>query len=222
VQANVAETLSGPAIVALFFGAATVLLIPRADHVAYITAPAIVVLVGGGIPLERRLVARRRMLVAIGSALALSAPSAAVAVLVHHDWTASRDLAVVHTPHFRGALTDLRTWDEIVADTRRLRSYTGPDGLVFIISQKAGLYYLVGDLQNPTPYDYPDRSEFGRHGVHHIEHDLEDGVIRFTCIDRTDAPDLAPTAVIDAVPRHSHPVASLHICDLWATDDAGS
>jgi hypothetical protein len=213
---------SGGAIVALFFGAATALLIPRADHVAYITAPAVLVVVGAAVPLDRRALARGWGFAALTAAAVLAAPLAATAVVVDHDWDASRQLAMVHTRHFRGALTDRRTWDEIVADTRRLRSSTGPNGLVFIISQKAGLYYLVGDLENPTPYDYPDRTEFGRDGVHRVEDDLQRGVIEFSCIDRTYGPDLAPADVIAAVRRHSHLVASLHICDLWATDITGA
>jgi hypothetical protein len=210
----------GPAVAALFFAASAVLLLPRNDHVAYISAPAVVVLVASGVPVWRRLVRRGRVAAVLATTLVLSAPSVAAAVVVGHDWDASRDLAVVRTPHFRGALTDRRTWDEIVADTARLHAIAGPRGDVFIISQKAGLYYLVGDLRNPTPYDYPDKTEFGRHGLHQVERDLASGVIRYTCIDHAYAPGLAPTAVIAAVQAHSHLVASMAICDLWATGPA--
>jgi hypothetical protein len=216
------RTAPGPTgrmlVIAICCGVSATLLYPRADHVVFVMPPALVLLVSATAHAAAATRAGWSWFVRGALALSLVVAGVAVLVVVDRDWDATRSLDVVSTPHFRGALTDSRTWDEIVRETAALRSDVGPDGRVFIVSQKAGLYYLVGRLTNPTPYDYPDRTEFGDDGLEDVRRGLGDGTITYSCIDRHYPAGLAPQAVIGLLRQHSHLVATFHICELWLAD----
>lgn len=78
-----------------------------------------------------------------------------------------------------GVRTD--PWDP--AAVRRvgaeLAEVTGPR--VFLLRADAALMYLVTDLRNPTPYDYPLASVFGPHGQCEVIAALASGRIRYCC-----------------------------------------
>jgi hypothetical protein len=65
---------------------------------------------------------------------------------------------------------------------------------------------LVGELHNPTPYDYPAASTFGPHGQHDVAELLRHGAIAWVlCTDPIEGP-LRPSVLVDAVAACSVPV----------------
>ena len=110
-------------------------------------------------------------------------------------------------------------WTE--QDVARLHRLTR--GRVFIVRGDASYYYLVGHLADPTPFDFPVRSDFGSAGEGGVIRMIRARRISYVCILRHDrhslenGPDFRPLAVEQAVRRDMHRVAHLRICDLYST-----
>ena len=62
----------------------------------------------------------------------------------------------------------------------------------FILSTRAGFLYLASGVANPTPYDYPLVTAFGRNGERNVVDALSDGRIASVCLD----PELATAAYL--------------------------
>jgi len=53
---------------------------------------------------------------------------------------------------------------------------------IFILHRWAALLYLLGDIHNPTPYDYPLVTAFGVDGQQRTLEDLRNGTLPQVCI----------------------------------------
>lgn len=78
-----------------------------------------------------------------------------------------------------------------------LRSITG--GSVFLLRPDAAVWYLAGDLRNPTPYDYPYASVFGPDGQRETVDAIRRGAVAWVCLPRPIAGPLAPVELQDFV-----------------------
>jgi hypothetical protein len=101
----------------------------------------------------------------------------------------SPDYVWSRVPHHRGLLEPRIIHDRLEYSLHNLNVFPH-DGRTFFIAPYAGLYYLVGGLRNPTPYDYPYAVALGRNGDAEIERAIGDGRIARVCMDRSGIPGL--------------------------------
>jgi hypothetical protein len=121
-------------------------------------------------------------------------------------------------PHLRGSPVRASRETTLVTQLRRLRRMTG--GTVFIVRADAAFYYLAGDLRDPTPYDYPTLSDFGRSGEQAAIRLVDAGRVRYACIHTASAPppdhlDLRPRHLEHAIETHFRAVARFEFCRLY-------
>jgi 4-amino-4-deoxy-L-arabinose transferase-like glycosyltransferase len=169
------------AIVAAFCAAATLGLFPRADevHVAYMMPVFLLAVafawqsLGLGRTRGGRLAHRAASLVLPALlTLRISRPLLGLAA-----GTAS----VSSLPHFTGVVMPTDTLASLRVQARRLQAAAGEGA--FLLSSKAAFYYLAGGLRNPTPFDYPLVTAFGRHGEARVVGDIRAGRISSVCVD---------------------------------------
>jgi hypothetical protein len=122
-------------------------------------------------------------------------------------------------PHFRGIL--LRR-DEHSAIQSMMHTFVEHgatrDGKFFILSPRAGLYYLTSGLRNPTPFDYPLRTAFGRRGESEVIERISRGEIQSICTDLDTAPALygqRPALIESYMRREMERVGVLVDCVLY-------
>lgn len=213
---------AGPArarlLVLCFFSvAAAVVAVPRADHVVWAVPLPIALLTASAMHLTRPWHELRPALAASLRSMTLGFVAAWAALALVGDAIEARDFERVPSGPLAGALLHAGNWRDLRGETTELAGRIGTDRKVFIVSLEAASYYLIGDLRNPTRFDYPDDFEFGAGGVAEVKAALVNYTINFTCISRTYSPELEPEQLIATVKAHSRLVARLRACDLWRT-----
>jgi hypothetical protein len=93
--------------------------------------------------------------------------------------TARTSLTGLGSGPFAGVVTAPWDLDAMAAGAAQLRETTG--GTVFLLRPDAAVWYLVTGLRNPTPYDYPLASPFGRDGQRVLAANLTSGRVRYCC-----------------------------------------
>lgn len=202
-------------VVWLFSAAAAVAILPRADaaHVDYM-AP--VLLVGGWYALHllaRALAPSRLRLVAIAAAVVL-----VPGVLVRAAWPALQVVdggARLSTlPQARGVLIDPGR-EETMRETSREIARAAEDGPLFLATREAGFYYLLADVRNPTPFDFPLATAFGRTGQDELVADIKRGELATVCLGITRAGDLTPFRLVYAVKTTMEPSERTPACRFY-------
>lgn len=86
---------------------------------------------------------------------------------------------------------------------------------VFFVSRYAGLYYLITDMKNRTPFDFPYSTVFGRKGQEEVA-SLAQGRILFLCIDTAEdrSAPLFPQLIRTYVDQSMDRYRNLGICTL--------
>jgi len=74
------------------------------------------------------------------------------------------DYQISNLPHFRGVLINSDKLKEIHSFAQSFTEEVALNERAFILSPYAGFYYLVSGLKNPTSFDYPLATAFGRSG----------------------------------------------------------
>jgi len=143
------------------------------------------------------------LVVALG-AIRLSASGAAL-ISSERTWSSLPHLAHVRIAKRREAA--LASHATAIRDA----SYNGQ---LFLLVPNAGLYYLVSGVRNPTPFDYPLATAFGRDGQALLALGVEFGLIGRACM-ATVVGSLAPERLQQAVRNRLRPVADLGPCTLW-------
>ena len=104
-------------------------------------------------------------------------------------------------------------------DLARLRTETG--GSVFIVSPNAGFAYLAGRLDDPTPFDVPERSDFGPHDEQTAIAAVRAHPPKFVCLRRGAGrrsgahQGLRPVRLEQYLLEHSSFVADVGVCRLY-------
>lgn len=126
--------------------------------------------------------------------------------------------------HLAGIPMDARRAASLRSELGRLRAATG--GKVFIVRPDAGLLYLIGDLTDPTPFDIPERSDFGPDDEVDAIRVIERNRVRFVCLDpksgqpnRHRAP-LTPLELERYVRRHFEATTDFGPCRLYERRNA--
>jgi hypothetical protein len=76
----------------------------------------------------------------------------------------SPENGVSRLPHFRKVLIKRHVINEIRTSALALSEASHRGERPFLLSPKAGFFYLVSGAKNPTPFDYPLVTAFGRDG----------------------------------------------------------
>lgn len=216
--ARTAGAARGRLFVLCFFSlAAAVVAVPRASHVVWAAPLPIALLTASAMHLTRLWYRRRPALATSLRSMTLGFAAAWAALALVTDAIAARDFERVPSGPLAGALLHAGNWRDLRGETAELTGRIGTDRKVFIVSLEAASYYLIGDLRNPTRFDYPDAFEFGAGGVAEVKAALVNYTINFTCISRTYSPELEPAQLIATVQAHARLVARLRACDLWRT-----
>jgi hypothetical protein len=202
--------------VAAFCAAATLAVFPRADatHVAYM-APVFLValaLAWDRLGLDRVAWGRHAHGIAGILALVLLMLRAGEPLLGLASGTAS----LSGMPHFRGLVVPNAVLGSIRARAARLRQ-AGGEKKTFLLSSEAGFLYLASGLRNPTPFDYPLVTAFGRGGEARVVDALRSGSIARVCVDRK-LPDrpLRPPLLTAFVAGEMVPLEDTGFCRMYA------
>lgn len=133
----------------------------------------------------------------------------------------SPDYVWSQIPGHRGVFQPRRLHDGLARNLSVL-GVLPRDGRTFLIAPYAGFYYMVGGLQNPTPYDYPYSVALGLDGVAEIERDISDGRIARVCVDRGGIPQLKAYDLEQWVQTNMVRQPVPDFCEQYARrDDAG-
>ena len=121
--------------------------------------------------------------------------------------------------HFDGTMISANNETRLRADLADLRADT--HGSVFIVQAQAAFYYLAGGLHNPTPYDFPARTDFGPGGQRGVLTLLRHTHTRWVCLPKPPRRGTKPSATAPLELQHGvtlsyHLVERLHVCDLYA------
>jgi hypothetical protein len=166
---------------AAFCAAATVGLFPLAEevHLAYVMPVFLVTLAfaWGRLGLGRSGLGR---LVHAGAAIAL------LSLLAFRIGGPLLELAagtarLSSLRHFQGVVMQKAAYRQLQARVDRLRREGGKG--TFILSWEAGFFYLASGLRNPTPFDYPLVTAFGRHGETQVVAAIRSRAISSVCVD---------------------------------------
>lgn len=206
----------------LFTAVAAASILPRADQ-SHLTAAAPVFLVA--LAYFARAAGRRSVgmllrlgCVALASVLMVTAP---LLWLRHGSQVAT-------TAHLRGVVLEPGYESQLLDRALDLRAQIGR-GAAFYLFPEASLSYLLTDVPNPTPYDFPLRTAFGTEGTRLLTEELQSGEIGQVCLDPTwglsgplpgPFPELQPAELAAWIREELTHVATLATCDLYASGAA--
>jgi hypothetical protein len=122
---------------------------------------------------------------------------------------------------FAGTLTSASSEQEVRSDLAALWASTG--GNVFIVNARAAFYYLAGGLRNPTPFDFPARTDFGAAGESGVARRLRQAGVRWVCLRSVSARNssVSPVDLERQLRARMMFVEHLHSCDLYRRIPAG-
>jgi hypothetical protein len=194
-----------------FAAAGGATLFPRLDglHVAY-AAPVFVVLLAYALHAWRsRLPTAVLIAVAAWTAIAVVLMATLPLRLIR---SSTANLSTL--PHLHGAFVqeaDVNRWQQEAA---RLKAVTRGDARVFLLVPDAGFLYLTTGLRNPTPFDFPFVTTFGRHGEKRVLDAIASGRIGKVCV-AGDWFGLEPEQIVSYVRANMHASARLGFCTLY-------
>jgi len=150
--------------VLLFVGAAFLGVFPRADrtHLTYVIPELLIGLTYVWYRTKPHITTRRIRLIKAGLVLwfGIGLGFMFINPLVK---VSTGDYQLSTLPHFRGVLINTDKQKEINSFAKSLTE-EALNERAFILSPHAGFYYLVSGLKNPTSFDYPLATAFGRNG----------------------------------------------------------
>jgi hypothetical protein len=115
----------------------------------------------------------------------------------------------------RGVLVEdsiLKEWRDNARDLTVARQRFGP---VMVVSNDAGLRYVLAGVANPTPFDFPLATAFGHDGEDAVARSIAVGTIKAVCLDLRMDRALRPERLAEAVRRHLRPRQRIGECRLF-------
>ncbi|MDW8186262.1 MAG: hypothetical protein RMM07_13530 [Anaerolineae bacterium] len=213
-----AEQRRRGSVVALFAGAAFLGVFPRADYAHLIYAVPALLVMGMWMLAEgwTRLGDRwgRGFRWGTASLVAIGVIGLLTAVLVRVPIRALQGrLVVSDLPHFRGVLIEPALQESVKRDIAALNALHS-EKPVFFLHPYAGFYYLLTELPNVTPFDFPLATAFGRYGQEEVIAAIQTGRIQSVCWERWDW-ILRPAQLEDFLTRHLRPSGRVGPCVLF-------
>lgn len=128
--------------------------------------------------------------------------------LMRDTWTP------IPLPHVRGILIPSSSLPKLLAGVEAIRSAAGPTGTLLIVAPEASYYYLLSGVRNPTPFDYPLVTAFGRSGEERVARDVASGRVARVCFRPMGSYVLSPVQLERAIGQAMVPGADLGPCRL--------
>ena len=125
-----------------------------------------------------------------------------------------RDAHLSTLPHMRGVLLDPAR-ERRIGRTADSLAEAGAGGALFLATPEAGFYYLVSGVENPTPYDFPLATAFGRTGQAVLSERIRAGGIDAVCLGYRRLGDLTPWLLVHAVKTSLEPAERTAACRLY-------
>jgi hypothetical protein len=199
--------------VVLFAAASAATLFPRFDtaHVAY-AAPPLVLLVGYALH-EWHSRVHRLVIVAVAAWVGIAAVLMATLPI---RLARSPEANLSTLPHLRGAFVQREEEAAWHAEGAKLiaAAHGNRSGLLLLVPD-AGFLYLITGLRNPTPFDFPFVTTFGRNGQQQVVDALASGRIARVCV-AGEWFGLEPAVLVRFVRATMQPGADLGICRLYS------
>jgi hypothetical protein len=205
------------AILFAFSMGAFLSMFPRSDlgHVLFTSAMILVGLVYSG---DRLLGSPVHRNIGFGLFLAWMSIGFGSAVWKSTSRVFSGDYDFLRLPHFEFALAPRSEIDTLHRDREQLVA-AAVRGPIFLLTSDAAFYYLVSQIKNPTPIDYPLRNSMGFDGEGRIIKAIQSGQIQLVCVRSYPNPRLRPLRLEEFVRREMHLVNRLRFCDLYQISD---
>ena len=198
--------------VASFAAAAAATIYPISDlsHLAYAIP---VLLLGAAIAATRLGLRQQRAAIAM---LLWFLPATLWFALSPLFFAATGKIAMMRLPHYHGIPMRTSDYDPLVRNVNSLRHAVRDGHRPYLITMHAGFYYLTTGLVNPTPFDYPAASAFGRHGESALIGALRRREIPEACLDpEYESIFLAPRVLPPFVRREMRAAGNLGACTLY-------
>ena len=187
---------------------------PRLDapHVT-VAVPALLVLLAlSATRLAQGLTARRAR-VLFASALLWVGAGTILLVCTMAARAARPSVVVATLPHVHGVLLDRQRQATLASEAAALRAASG--GSAFLLTPEAAGYYLISGVRNPTRYDYPLSTAFGRDGEADVAGAIVRGELPYVCLGIDPTLVLSPARLVQAVQQHMIASDPLGPCVLY-------
>ena len=201
------------AILVAFSTGAWLAIFPRSDiwHVLFVSAMTVVGLIYAtdrlfGSPMLRNMIFGLVFVcLSVGFAEAVYASAVRVIVL---------KFDFLRLPHFQYAMMSHSHIDELRQNRVKLQAVatTGP---LFLLTHEAAFYYLITNIKNPTPIDYPVAGSMGRDGEGKMIRAIQSHENSLVCLQSYPEPALRPMRLENFVRTQMLLVGRLGFCDLY-------
>jgi len=121
-------------------------------------------------------------------------------------------------PHFKAVIVQ-STLNDLLPDAKNLHREIQGEPL-FFFTPNASFLYLISNIPNPTPYDYPLVTAFGLRGEEITISAIESGQIAHICYGQL-SPNypLRPRRLAEYVETRMQRISHLGICDLYSPQE---
>jgi 4-amino-4-deoxy-L-arabinose transferase-like glycosyltransferase len=203
-------------VVGLFALASAAAILPRADasHVGVVSPVLLLAGWYAGHLLLRGWEPGRRRTGALAAGIALVLAPGVVVVAAWPAIQAERGARPSDLPFARGVLLD-PVREERMRETAFVLSRAGADGPLFLATPEAGFYSLLSGVPNPTPYDYPLATAFGRTGQAELVAQIRRGELDAVCLGIRRAGDLTPWRIVHTVRTTMEPGERTPACRVY-------
>ena len=201
------------AVLLAFSTGAWLAIFPRSDiwHVLFVSAMTVVGLLYAADRLFRSPMPRNMIFglafvcLSVGFAEAVYASAVRVIVL---------KFDFLRLPHFQYAMMSHSNIDELRQNRVKLQAVatTGP---LFLLTHEAAFYYLITNIKNPTPIDYPVAGSMGRDGEGKMIRAIQSHENSLVCLRSYPEPALRPERLENFVRTQMLLVGRLGVCDLY-------
>ncbi len=202
-------------VLGAFSAAGLLAAFPRVDlaHMLPVLPLLLLTLAWGLAEVVGRRFTRLRHLIAAGTLLWAAAGN--VGLLVRPlRWAGTGKYEFSPLAHLTGPLlpsSRLKELREGLADVQQRAN----DETLFFLSPSAGLYYLLTERENPTPFDYPLVTAFGFEGQVQVRAQIERGEIEWVCWKLVPRQVLRPALLEAYVAEEMELVLPDDLCNLY-------
>ena len=119
-------------------------------------------------------------------------------------------------PHFRGIGWMPSEADKFETAIAEIEAAATPGNSLLLLLPDAATYYLASGVKNPTPYDFPLASVFGRNGQQTVRNQIASGAIPKVCVADAFPAGLAPEVVRRHVQSTMDAGESLGSCRMYS------
>ncbi|MEO0130718.1 MAG: hypothetical protein ABIK76_03400, partial [candidate division WOR-3 bacterium] len=122
-------------------------------------------------------------------------------------------LVISSLPHFRGPFISRQFQIQTLREMENLKAI-GQHYTIFLLTPHAGFYYVLTDINNLTPFDFPLATSFGLNGEGEVIKAIKERSIEAVCWKAWQW-RLSPTKIEAFIKQDLTPVSDLKACTLY-------